>query len=164
MAAFSKNINLDDASVVFVDTADQTKKLAFQCSGITTSTTRTLTIPDADFTIPTSSGMTWTDVTGTSQAAAINNGYIANNVALVTVTIPTTAAVGDVVRVVGYGAGGWKVAQNASEIIHFLSIDTTTGAGGSLASTNHYDAVELICVVANTEWAVISSVGNITIV
>lgn len=108
-------------------------------------------------------GITWNEVTGTSQSAAVNNGYICNNAALVTVTIPTTAAVGDTVRIAGSGAGGWKVAQNASEIIHFGNQDTTTGTGGSLASVNRYDAVELVCIVANTEWVVTSSIGNLTV-
>ena len=111
-----------------------------------------------------SGGITWNEVTGTTQAASVNAGYIANNAGLVTITIPTTAAVGDVVRVTGKGAGGWLIAQNASEIIHFLGSDTTTGTGGSLASTGTYDGVEIVCVVANTEWVVISSMGNITIV
>ena len=111
-----------------------------------------------------SGGITWNEVTGTTQSASVNAGYIANNAALVTITIPTTAAVGDVVRVTGKGAGGWKIAQNAGEIIHFLGTDTTTGTGGSLASTGTYDGVEIVCVVANTEWVVISSMGNITIV
>jgi hypothetical protein len=110
------------------------------------------------------SGITWSEVTGTSQSASVDNGYITNNAGLVTVTIPTTAPVGSVVRVAGKGAGGWKVAQNASEIIHFGNINTTTGTGGSLASVNRYDAVELVCIVADTEWAVISSQGNITVV
>lgn len=108
-------------------------------------------------------GITWNEITGTSQTASVDNGYIANNAGLVTVTIPTTAAVGSVVRVAGVGAGGWKIAQNASEIIHFGNLASTTGTGGYIASTNRYDAVELVCVVADTEWAVISSVGNITV-
>lgn len=108
-------------------------------------------------------GITWNEVTGTSQAAAVDNGYLTNNASLVTVTLPSTAAVGEVVRVAGSGAGGWRVAQNASEIIHFGNADTTTGTGGRLDSTNRYDAVELICIVANTEWVVASSMGNITI-
>jgi len=108
-------------------------------------------------------GLTWNEETGTSATMSVNNGYIANNAALVTLTLPTTAAVGDVVRVTGKGAGGWRVAQNASEIIHFLGTDTTTGATGRLDSTNTYDSVELVCIVANTEWNVISSMGNITI-
>lgn len=108
-------------------------------------------------------GLTWTEVTGTSQTMSVNNGYIANNAALVTLTLPSTFSVGDVIRVGGYGAGGWKVAQNASQTIHFLSSDTTTGATGYLQSTNRYDAVELLCTVANTDLVVISSVGNITV-
>lgn len=107
--------------------------------------------------------VSWTEVTGTSQSASVDNGYIANNAALVTITLPDTAAVGSVVKVVGKGAGGWKVAQNASETIHFGSSDTTTGTGGYLQSTNQYDAVELVCITANTDWVVISSIGNITV-
>lgn len=41
---------LRDSDVAFVDNADATKKLAFQCSSITTATTRTATMPDADLT------------------------------------------------------------------------------------------------------------------
>lgn len=109
-------------------------------------------------------GITWTEVTGTSQSMAVDNAYIANNGSQVVLTLPTTAAVGKIVRVVGKGAGGWKIAQNASEIIHFGSADTTTGTGGYLESAHRRDAVELVCVVADTEWNVISSQGNITYV
>lgn len=108
-------------------------------------------------------GITWNEVTGTSQTAAVDNGYYTNNASLVTVTLPDTAAAGSVVRVAGKGAGGWRVAQNASEVIHFLDTDTTTGTGGRLDSTGQYDAVELLCIVADTEWSVISSMGNITV-
>ena len=114
--------------------------------------------------VPASGGLTWNEETGTSSTMSVANGYIANNAALVTFTLPTTASVGDIIRVTGKGAGGWKIAQNASEIIHFGVVDSTTGTGGSLASTETYDSVELVCIVANNEWVVISSVGNITIV
>jgi len=116
------------------------------------------------FQAAASGGISWSEVTDTSQAAAVDNGYICNNAALVTVTIPTTAAVGSVVRVCGKGAGGWKIAQNASELIYFGNTVTTTGDGGSLASSNDFDAVELVCITANTAWTVVSSVGNITVV
>jgi len=106
----------------------------------------------------------WTVVSGTSQAAAVNNGYVSNNAALVTITLPTTAAVGSIINVTGLGAGGWKIAQNASQLINFGSAVTTTGTGGSLQSTNQYDSIELICVVANTTFKVMGSIGNITYV
>jgi hypothetical protein len=94
----------------------------------------------------------------------INSGYIANNVGLVTLTLPDTSALGSTIEVVGKGAGGWKIAQNASEIIHFGNINTTTGTGGYLQSTLTYDAIRIVCTVADTEWTVLSVQGNITVI
>lgn len=45
------NKTLVDASTNIVDDGDNTKKLQFQCSGITTATTRTWTVPDSSDTI-----------------------------------------------------------------------------------------------------------------
>jgi hypothetical protein len=111
-------------------------------------------------------GMTWNNETTATLAMAVNNGYVATSTggSLLTATLPTTAAVGDRVAIAGVGSGGWRIAQNASEIIHFGDQNTTTGVGGYLEFTNRYDSVELVCVVADTEWVVRSSVGNITVV
>lgn len=110
-------------------------------------------------------GLTWTVVTGTTQAAAINNGYIANNAGLVTVTLPSTSAVGDTVAVTGINnATGWKVAQNAGNQIFFGTSSSTSGTGGSLASTATRDTVYLVCMTANATWNVVNSIGNITVV
>lgn len=110
-------------------------------------------------------GLTWTVVTGTTQAAAVNNGYIANNAGLVTVTLPSTSAVGDLVAVTGINnATGWKIAQNGGNQIFFGNLSTTAGAGGSLASTATRDVVYLVCMTANATWNVVSSIGNITVV
>ena len=54
------------------DNSDNTKQLAFECSGITTSTTRTLTVPDVNGTIITSGD------TGTVTSTMIDNGTIVN--------------------------------------------------------------------------------------
>ena len=119
---------------------------------------------DGTYKAISSGALTWNEVTTTAQTASVNNGYITNNASLVTITLPSTASVGDVVRVGGKGAGGWKIAQNASQTIHFGNTDTTTGTGGYLASSNQYDAIELLCITANSDWLVLSSVGNITVV
>lgn len=108
-------------------------------------------------------GMSWSNVTGTTQSMAVNNGYVANNASLVTFTLPSTATEGAIVAVAGSGAGGWKIAQNASGIIHFGDVASLTGTGGSIQSSNRYDCVELVCIVANNEWVVRSSQGNITV-
>ena len=109
-------------------------------------------------------GFTWNEVVGVAQNMAVENGYIANNVGLVTLTLPAVAAVGDEVAVVGKGTGGWLIAQNAGQVIHLLGTDTTPGAGGSLASTVRYDCLELICITANTDWVVRTVMGNLVVV
>ena len=110
-------------------------------------------------------GLTWTVVTGASQTAAVNSGYIANNAGTVTVTLPAVSAVGTVVAVTGINNNtGWLIAQNAGNQIFFGTSSTTAGAGGSLASTKTFDTVFLLCTTANANWTVITSVGNITVV
>lgn len=109
--------------------------------------------------------LTWTVVTGTTQSAAVNNGYIANNAGQVTVTLPATSAVGDLVAVTGINnATGWKIAQNAGNQVFFGSSSTTSGAGGSLTSTATRDTVYLVCMTANATWNVVNAIGNPTVV
>ncbi len=106
---------------------------------------------------------TWTDVSGTSQTLAANQGYTADNGALVTFTLPASAAVGDMYVITGRGAGGWKVAQLSGQQIHFGALATTSGTGGSLASTGQYDSVGIVCTVANVEFNVVESIGQIEV-
>ncbi len=76
---------------------------------------------------PAGPGVTWVDVTGTSVQAVSNTGYMADNVSQVTITLPATPAVGDIVQVSGIGAGGWKIAQNAGQSI--ITKDLPGGIG-----------------------------------
>lgn len=110
------------------------------------------------------SGVTWNEITGTSASMAVNDGYIANNAGLVTLTLPTTAALGSVIYVTGKGAGGWKIAQNSGQTINLGTATTTSGASGSLASTNTFDSLMLVCITANNVFNVLNVVGNITVV
>ena len=109
-------------------------------------------------------GYTWTEVTGTTQTMAANNGYITNNPALVTLTLPTTAALGTTLSIAGKGAGGWKIAQNAGQEIFFGLSATTIGVTGYLQSTQQFDSIELLCITADTQWTVITGPqGAITV-
>jgi len=113
----------------------------------------------------TGGGLTWTDVTGASQSMAVNNGYTTDDGAsLVTLTLPSTAAFGTIMAVVGKAAGLWTIAQNSGQTIHFGITNTTTGATGSLSATKQYDVVYLLCTIANTDFTVIQSIGNLTVV
>jgi hypothetical protein len=115
-------------------------------------------------TISATGAFSWNEETGTSATMVVGNGYIANNVGLVTLTLPATASLGDTIQIVGKGAGLYKVAQNAGQTIHFINTDTTTGVGGSLTAIEQYAALELVCITANIEWAVLDSAGNFTVV
>jgi hypothetical protein len=105
---------------------------------------------------PSGGALPWTDVTGTAQAMSANNGYSANNAALVTLTLLATSALGDVLEVLGKGAGGWRIAQNASQQIQngVTGVGTTVGAGGSIDSTAQYATIRLRCITANLLWVV----------
>lgn len=132
---------------------------------ITAGTGIAVTNGAGSITIATSgSGTTWTEVTGTSQALAVNNGYIANNAGLVTLTLPTTAALGDTIYILGKGAGLWRIAQNASQFINIVSTSTTTGVGGSLTATEQFDCITVRCTTANNGWVASTIVGNLTVV
>jgi hypothetical protein len=112
-----------------------------------------------------SGGFSWDEVTGTSQLMVSNDGYVANNAGLVTLTLPTVSVLGDELSIIGKGAGGWLIAQNAGQSIVFGADTTTVGVGGSLASTQAADSIYLVCTTANTVWTVaVGPQGNITVV
>lgn len=88
-----------------------------------------------------------------TQAMASNTIYIINDPAsLVTLTLPTTSSVFDRISIVGQSINGWIITQTVGQQIQVSPSHTTSGAGGSLASTNQYDSINLICIVANTIW------------
>jgi hypothetical protein len=124
----------------------------------------TITNGSGTITIAASNQNPWTEVTGTTQAMAVNNSYVANNAALVTLTLPATAAFGDRFVITGKGAGLFKIAQNASQTINFGSLTTTAGTGGSITATHRYDTIEIVCITANTQFNVVDSIGNFDVV
>lgn len=109
------------------------------------------------------SALNWSVITA-NQAAAINSGYIVNAAALATITLPSTAAVGSTLEVIGVGAGGWRLGQAAGQQVIFGNISNTLGTSGQLNSTHQRDCIRLINVVADTTWQVVSSIGNIDVI
>ena len=64
------NKSLSDSTTSFIDEGDATKKMQFQLSGITTGTTRTLTVPNVNGTIVT-----------TGDSATVTNAMLAGSIA-----------------------------------------------------------------------------------
>ncbi|WP_285415304.1 hypothetical protein [Variovorax sp. efr-133-TYG-130] len=68
----------------------------------------------------------WVNVTASSFQTESNTGYQANSTTGVTLTLPAAPTVGDWIKVVGVGSGGWTIAQNAGQ-----RIDTRGLPGGT---------------------------------
>jgi hypothetical protein len=162
-------ISLGDTAIDGADIITGTVNTARLGSGTANATTYLR--GDNTWAVPSGGGstFTWTDVTATSQALAPDSGYIANNAALVTFTLPTTSVRGSIIRLVGLGAGGWRIAQNASQQIHYLNLSTTIGTSGRIdteitLSQSSRACIDMLCVIANTTWVVTDSVGTLDIV
>jgi|GEM_PF-3321047 len=59
----------------------------------------------------------WNVSSGGNVQMQSNNGYVLTNTSAVTITLPATPAVGDVIRVMAKGTGGFTVAMNQGQSI-----------------------------------------------
>jgi hypothetical protein len=103
-------------------------------------------------------GLVWSVVSGTSETAAAGNGYITSNSSQTTVSLPASCAPGDMIAVQGQGSGGWLIKANTGQTIHVGA--TASSSAGSVASSNQYDAITLVCIVATTDWAMYGPVSS----
>ena len=104
---------------------------------------------------------TWIDQVATPATLVVNTQYIADTAGLLTFNVPALAAVGDTFEVAGKGAGGWLIQMNAGQTAHLGNI--ATSVAGSLASTNQWDCLSIVCVTANTTFTVRTVIGAITV-
>lgn len=106
---------------------------------------------------------TATVIVAVSQALAANTQYIIQAGAPVSLSLPATSLVGDVIRIVG-DSNLWTITQGAGQQISFAGTDSTLGVGGSVAALAGSDCAELICVAGNTRWTIFTSVGNLNVI
>jgi hypothetical protein len=128
-------------------------------SGVTSSFTVSGTTATLNISASTT-GFTWLVVTGDT-TMNVNTGYIANSAFIVTLTMPVSAAVGDIIEVCGTG-GSWVVSLNAGQLITYNSSTAFTSI--SSTSSNGSDSLRILCTTANTQFLVLSGDGNPTIV
>ncbi len=156
-------VNVGSVAKVVTEASDQlgTATLTAGTNISITPTANTITIASTG-----AASFAWSVITA-NQTIAVNNGYICNKAGTLTLALPATAIVGDLIEVTGINtATGWQITQAANQQIFFGTSSTTLGATGTLTSSAIRDSIKLVCVVAgaSTVYNVISSVGNITIV
>lgn len=106
----------------------------------------------------------WENVTTSTKQMEENTGYVTDNsVTPVTFTLPTTAAFGTTIKVVGMSPGGWTIEQNFGQQIMFNSSLTTLGSSGGLSSLIYTDSVELLCVREDVLFTVLNCQSPITV-
>lgn len=126
-------------------------------AGLTSSATGSTVTYDLDSSIIDN----WVVVTDATQAMAVSTGYIGNRGTAITYTLPATASVGDRIRMTNFGAGLPVLTAAAGDTIKVVA--STTSAGGTLTATEQFAAIEVVCVVEDTTWIVLSMTGNWTI-
>ncbi len=148
------------------DGTTQTKFFATGVNGVSVTAAGSVVISSTGqlgTTAVAAPGITWSVITA-DQTAAVNNGYICNKGSALLLALPTTSAAGTIVRVTGINTAlGFKVTQAAGQQIFFGTTQTTSGVTGFIQSSAIRDSIEMVCVVADLTWNVISSIGNPTV-
>jgi|SRR6185437_517417 len=160
----ANDLNISQAGyVVFDGTATFTGR-TFQAGAGITLTNASGVVGNTTIA-STGGGFTWTDVTGATQTIAIQNGYVTDHSTTVVYTLPATAALGDVIKIVGK-LGLATITPNAGQQILIGSTSGLVGATGTATSNNLGDCIELVCITAgaSTVWRADSVVGTWTLV
>jgi hypothetical protein len=83
----------------------------------------------------------WQIVAGTSQQAQPNTSYLLTNDSLVTVTLPSSPNLGDVVRINGSGTNGWKIIQNGGQFVATGNLSVGGPAWTARAGSQNWSSV-----------------------
>ena len=97
----------------------------------------------------------WIPTNGTAIQAVSDHGYLLTSPQLVTVTLPTSANQGDIIRISGAGASGWQIRENSGQSVlgNFASYGNSSPVG-LLISGNFQD------VAASRDGTRMYAVGN----
>lgn len=107
------------------------------------------------------SGTFWQTIT-TNQNLQDGYGYIiVSPASVLNLILPATSAVGDTVEILLRGGSGFIINQLSNQQVFYLGNTTTLGISGTIASTSQGNYVKLVCIAANTQWAVVSAAGSI---
>ena len=110
------------------------------------------------------SGIIWNIVNATTNISP-NCGYISNQPGTINFYLPTQCNIGDMIYIATQGQSSiaeWTINQNAGQQIFSGASASTPGVSGGLYNNNQWDSVILVCVTANTQFAVLGGTGAST--
>lgn len=105
-------------------------------------------------------------------AMNVNCAYVTNAVGTVQILLPTiaTSQPGDIFFAANFGAGNFQITQAANQNQAIIGgAPSTTGVGGSVASTNQYSSLVGVFLgdpnsTGTSTWLLTQLVGNYTVV
>lgn len=172
---FAASTSFDDSTFFIYDNTTPSKKLAFQCSGISASTTRTLTVPDASGTIALTSGITLQGAylggqTITTTAAGVLSFVTATSAITFTVggpsvTFVSSSGVGSGLQLVYNGpAESISVVGDCRQLNYTATLAQTTSTGGAAIRLNSSaGGIQLIGNNAASDAIDVDSIGGLDV-
>ena len=114
------------------------------------------------------SSIDWVQVTTPTVNMVPNTGYIDNDQFATIYTLPLIASVGSLLSIVSNTVSSlpnffWTLKQNAGQRIIIGNTFTTVGTDGSITEETPADVINLLCVVENTTWIVVSQMGSVNV-
>jgi sugar lactone lactonase YvrE len=103
-----------------------------------------------------------TTVVTANTTAAVSNHYFVNSSARKKITLPSTFAVGDEIRITGMGAGGWMIKPATGDTIN-ASGGSVPSSGTAIFNDQQYTSISLEANSANNSWIVTGYSGTFTI-
>lgn len=110
----------------------------------------------------TGGGLTWSVITA-DQVAVTNHGYFCNKAGLLTLTLPTTTVVGDIIALVNINTAAGAKFLSANPGTINLGTSVATANTGSLTSTQLGDVIFLVAQTTASVWYAYGVQGNITV-
>ena len=156
---FTGTQTFKDNKFEIVDDSDASKKLNLQLSGITTATTRTLTVPDKSGTIATTADLIQGAPLNTEANTIVSGSYAVTSSATITITVTNTFAVGQTVYIVFTNTSGSALTAGdfTIETATGSSFTITYGSSVTSAGTCVTTRYGLISVATSTEATAASS-------
>jgi hypothetical protein len=145
---FTGTQTFKDNKFEVVDDSDATKKLNLQLSGITTATTRTLTVPDKSGTIATTADLFQGSPLNAAANTVVSGSYAATSSATITITATNTFAVGQTVFITFTNTSGSALTAGDFTVVTASGSSFTITYGSSVTSagtciTTRYGIVAL---------------------
>jgi hypothetical protein len=111
--------------------------------------------------------LNWLNIPWTVETTNFNlvagNGYITNGATMLSATLPLSSNIGDQFIITNMNNNGFQITQNAGQSIQYGNLTTTVGVTGFIQTTSIGDTTLVICTISNTEFQILTSVGELLV-